>query len=341
MGIKHSCRSFMGILVVMSFMSPRADACSEIYFEKGAAYRISARNFDFMSGDGFVRFSPRGVARQSQYAPPDCLPLKWESRYSSITFNTVLAKSAEPEDGAYYAGVDGINQAGFKVGTYFLGSSKFPVDGPMTAVDICSLTDYLLDNFQNVNEAVADLRSGMYRVVSTPTGVLEITLQLLVHDASGTSAVVAFLDGSISIIMNPETPVLTNNPYLESVEHLKLFTGFGGTQAIPGTNQSLDRFVRAAFYRSHLELPDDRALAVNYGFSVAQTVSVSPKIDGIATQWSIVSDIESRRVSYRTLSHPNIVSINLNRLADTVKTPAKVDLSRTDLQGDITEMFLK
>ena len=327
------------VLALFLSVTPRARACSEIYFSNADDYRISARNFDFMSGAGCIRFTPAGTAKQTQYTPDGAVPLKWTSRYASITINTSLAKSASAQDGFYSAGVDGINRAGLKIGTYFLESSKFAESGPNTVIDITSLMEYLLDNFKTVDEALADLESGRYRVTSTPTNSLEIVLQLLLHDAGGASAVVEFLNGETVIVRDPEIPVLTNSTYAESLAELKLYDEFGGNRPIPGGVTSLDRFVRGAFYRKHLKTPVDRASAVNCGFALVQAVATPPEFNGLATEWSVVTDITRLRVYFRTLNNPNISVIDLNALSDTGKKTGEVDMLRTDLGGNINDMF--
>ncbi len=338
------CRFFALLLCVFSltgFAAADALASSEVYLENNHAVKVSARNFDFVSGDGYVRFSPAGMAREAQHVPQGCQPLKWTSQYASISFNKLVYKTNSPVEGVYDAGVDGLNQAGLKIGTYFLESSGFAPDGPSTTLDIATLMQYLLDNFKNVNEALADLDSGRYRVTSTPATSLEVKLHLFLHDASGASAIVEFINGKTKITRAPQLPVLTNSVYAESLEHLKNFDGFGGQQAIPGANESLDRFVRGAFYKKHLDVPDNTEEAVNDGFAVVQTLSVSPKFPHGCTQWTIVTDIDNRRVYFRTLNNPSIACIDLGILVNTAKVSSDINLLRTDLSGDITGMFDK
>ena len=166
------------VVFLLSVLIVDARACSEVFIDKGGKVKISARNFDFMSGNGFVRYSPAGTTRQAQYAPQDSHPLKWTSKYASVAFNASLNKTKSSADGVYGAGVDGINQAGLKIGTYFLRSSVFPKDGVKTTLDIASLSQYLLDNFKSVDEALADLASERYRITFTPTESVEIKLHL-------------------------------------------------------------------------------------------------------------------------------------------------------------------
>jgi len=319
-----------------------AKACTELFISKSGSVNVSARNFDFFTaGDGFIRFNPAGTSGQAQYTPKNCHPLKWTSKYASITFNLSIAKTKSLNDGKYGAGVDGINQAGLKAGTYFLASSVFPEDGVQATIDIGSLMQYLLDNFKSVDEALADLTGDRYRITSMPTGLVDIKLHLFLHDVTGASAIVEFIDGNIKVISNPLIPVLTNSPYDESIEHLKLYNGFGGELVIPGTSDSFDRFVRGVFYWKNLPAPTNSMQAVNYGFAAIQLLTVSPGFPHGGTRWTIVTDLDNKRILFRTLNNPTIACIDLNKLSATVKVSSYIDVLRTDLVGDISDIFVK
>jgi choloylglycine hydrolase len=317
-------------------------ACAEIHIRKTSTVNVSARNFDFFTaGDGVVRFSPAGMAWQAQFAPQNCEPLKWTSKYASVAFNLTVAKTKSPAEGEYEAGVDGINQAGLKVGTYFLASTVFPESEAKTSIDIGTLMKYLLDNFKSVDEAIADLSGSTYRITSTPTGLVDIKLHLFLHDVSGASAIVEFIDGKITVTRNPEVPVLTNSTYGESVERLKLYDGFGGNQVIPGTVDSYDRFVRGAYYWKNLSAPENPTQGVNYGFASIQLLTESPGFSHGGTRWTIVTDLDNRKVFFRTLNNPAIASVDLNKLCATLNESTCIEILRTDLAGDISDMFLK
>jgi len=206
-----------------------AYSCSEVFLEMGGRANVSARNFDFADGTGFVRYNPSGGRKSAGYAPAGTTPLSWRSRHASLTFDKVLdVKSAG--DGLVSAGVDGINEAGLKIGTYFLTASEFPATGARTVVDVASLMQYLLDAFANVGDAVADLEAGRYRVVPTPFLLggqnAEVLLHFYLHDAAGDSAIVEFLDQKVLVIRKKDIPhpVLANHTYAESLDFLgKLF----------------------------------------------------------------------------------------------------------------------
>lgn len=336
--------TIFGSIVLVSLISAvmnHATACAEIFISKSGVVNVSARNFDFFTaGEGIVRFTPAGTAGQAQYAPQNCQPLKWTSKYASVTFNLSISKTESPNDGEFEAGVDGMNQAGLKVGTYFLASSAFPENSVNTTLDIGSLMQYLLDNFKSVDEVIADMSGERYRITSTPTGLVEIKLHLFIHDLTGASAIVEFIDGKMKVTGNPEVPVLTNSTYSESVEKLKLYDGFGGNFAIPGSIDSYDRFVRGAFYWKNLPVPENPTQGVNYGFATIQLLTESPGFAHGGTRWTIVTDLDNKKFFFRTLNNPNIASIDLNKLSATVKVSSYVEILRTDLAGDITDLFV-
>ena len=339
--MKRTTPLFVSLLVMLLMSVSSVMACSEVFINKDGKARVSARNFDFPAGNGFVRYSPAGTARQAQYAPQDSLSLKWTSRYASVTFNASLEKTKSPGGGICEAGVDGINQEGLKIGTYFLRSSVFPEEGVKTTLDIASLLQYLLDNFKSVDEALADLTGERYRITSTPTGSVEIKLHLFLHDVTGASAIVEFIEGKIKITRNPEIPVLTNDPYDKSLEQLKLYKGFGGELAIPGGIESLDRFVRGVYYWKNLSVPADTIQATHEGFAAIQLLAVPPGFTHGGTQWTIVTDIDHKRIYFRTANNQAIAIIDLNKLAASPRASGNIDLLRTDLAGDISDRFDK
>ncbi|MCM0756055.1 DUF3089 domain-containing protein [Desulfovibrio aminophilus] len=311
-------------------------ACSEIFIHKGGAALVSARTFDFTINEGFARFSPPGIARKALHAP-DGVPLAWTSSRANVTFNVVLPGSAGAQ--AFAAGVDGLNDAGLKVGTYFLESSRFPPAGSAPVLDVASLLQYLLDTQDSVEAALADLRSGRYRVGPNPSRDLEIRLHLFLHDAGGDSAVVEFLDGDVTITRAPRVPVLTNDVYAASLKRLSRYDGFGGDRPIPGSGESLDRFVRGAFHWKHLPDQDSAEQAVRSGFAAIQVLSVPPIFPDGCTRWTIVTDLANRRIAFRTLDNPTIATLDLGSLARAKSVVSEIDLRRTDLSGDIDALF--
>ena len=157
-------------------LAPRLSlACSEVFL---AGPAVSARNFDFMTGLGEIRVSPPGQAKASTYVIKGLTPLHWKSKYGSVAFNILLpAKKQAYGADRVAAGVDGMNQAGLKVGSYYLFDAGFPAVDKRPVLDVADWVQYLLDNFATVAEVVADARSGRYRLASVGTDSVEVKLQ--------------------------------------------------------------------------------------------------------------------------------------------------------------------
>lgn len=323
------------ILSICLLLPATATACSEIYLK---ANNVSSRTFDFMVDSGVVLSSPRGIEHCSNYALPDETPLSWTAKYGSLTFSTILKNDA----GAIETGVDGINEAGFKVGTYYLPESVYPAGKGGTTLCVGSLIQYLVDNFATVDEAVADMENPAYRLTSFPAQGLKMMLHVYMHDAKGNSAMAEYVDGRLRITREPEVPVLTNTIYADAVKALGEYEDFGGTRAIPGHQESIDRFVRGAFYRKHLPEPKSDLEAVHDGFAMIQTIAVPPMFPHGCTYWTVVTDIKARKVCFRTLRNPEICTVELDKLplAEGNKEH-RLFLPIQGLSGDISASFSK
>lgn len=191
-----------------------------------------------------------------------------------------------------------------------------------------------------MDKALADLQNPNYRVISVPTGAVEVKLHLYLHDSKGNSAIVEFIDGKVAVHRNPGVTVLTNTAYKESLAVLREYDEFGGEKYIPGGNDSMDRFIRGAFYRKHLPEPLSAEEAVASGFAIVQILSVSPKFDHGCTQWTIVSDIVNRKVFFRTLGNPALSFLDLDSVDFSKGQPVKtLDFTRKELSGNIKDKF--
>ncbi|MCF8043643.1 MAG: linear amide C-N hydrolase [Desulfarculaceae bacterium] len=239
----------IAMLAALTALAPQlGSACSEVFL---AGPVVSARNFDFMTSLGEIRVYPPGQAKASTYVAKGFSPLRWTSRYGSVAFNLLLpAKNQAYGVERVAAGVDGMNQAGLKVGSYYLFKGRLPAQDARPVLDVADWVQYLLDNFATVGEAVADARSGRYRLASVGTDMVEIKLHLFVHDRGGNSAVLEYLDGKLVVHENPAVRVLTNSPYAQCCAALP--SKGSAWKSVPGGAGSLDRFLRGAYYLAHV-----------------------------------------------------------------------------------------
>lgn len=309
-------------------------ACSEIFV--GGAHPVSARTFDFMFGGGQALFTPRGVDRQTLTFHEDETPLEWTAQYGNITFSAFMPL----EDGTSgLTGVDGINEAGFKVGTYYLPDSVLPQGAGGTVLNVASFVQYAVDRFATVEEFIADLKSGEYRVTSMPTAV-DLKLHLFVHDASGQSAIIEYIDGKLDVIRNPEVPILTNTPYRQSIEDLKAYHEFGGETPIPGGQYPLERFVRGAYYSRHIPTPESTEDALASATAAIMNLTVPPFFDYGCTFWHLITDMKNKTVYIHTLHNRKQRWVNLNEMdMSEGNAPMTLDFQNPDLSGNVKDAF--
>lgn len=311
-----------------------ASACSEIFID---ADKISARTFDFPFGDGMAVITPRGTPQKSA-------DLAWTSKFGNVTFKVKLPadRIKLPQDpGATYflSDVDGINERGLKIGLYFLGEAEYPKADSRPAIEITSLLRYYLDNFETVAEVIADAASGAYRVVEIPADPSPLRLHMYLHDASGDSAILEYIGGQLIVHRDPRVRVLTNSIYADSLAALGRYEDFGGKERIPGSTDSLDRFVRGAYNLKHLAPASSSDEAVAYGFDTVGTIAACPG-DAWPTYWTIVTDMTNRRVFIRTASDPDTSYIDLKKIDFSAGRPVlSLDMTLKDLSGDILPRF--
>lgn len=327
----------LGLLIMGIILSNSApvSACSEIYIDKD--HKISARTFDFPWGDGVAVITPRGTAQKSS-------SLSWTTKYGNVIFKVKLPANRlkmtlPPETKYILCDVDGINERGLKIGLYFLAASEYPEPDQRQTIEISSLIQYYLDNFQTVDEAVSSAAADKFRVLEIPTDSGPLKLHMYLHDASGDGAILEYLGGKPVIHRNPPIHVLTNSKYEESLATLGKYEDFGGKERVPGSSDSLDRFVRGAYNLKHLTPAASADEAVAYGFDTIGTVASCPG-DDWPSYWTIVTDINNKKVFVRTASDPDTSYLDLNKLDFSDGKPVLyLDMTQKDLSGDISSRF--
>lgn len=77
-------------------------------------------------------------------------------------------------------------------------------------------TQYVLDNFATVDEAVAELSKEKFRIDAPdlPNGV-QSRLHLAISDPSGDSAIFEYRDGKLEIHHGRQCQVMTNSPFYD------------------------------------------------------------------------------------------------------------------------------
>ena len=259
--------------------------------------------------------------------------------------------------------LEGLNEHGLSFSLLAFAGAEGPKDmtdktqAVLAAVDLGAWT---LSQFKNVEEVKATLREQPVLVTALlPQGILKTPFHYTLHDASGASIVIEFANGKQQVIDNP-LGVMTNGPefswhmtnlnnytFLSNKDQSKL--KLGGLQfkqpdsgiataALPASNTSVGRFVRAVYYSQFAEKAKTPELAVltlshimnNFdrprGITMDERFKddiqdmVAPGVAGHAmytteyTSWTALSDLRRLRFSVRSYDSLNYIDFDLSAL---------------------------
>jgi penicillin V acylase-like amidase (Ntn superfamily) len=306
--------------------------------EPGKGIVVVGRNMDWMEDTRTNLWTlPRGIARDGMTSGA---ALAWTSRFGSLVAAMYDAVC-----------VDGVNEKGLAVNALYLSEADYGErDERRPGLAISVYGQYLLDMFATVAEAVTWCEVSDYQVCAARLGSTGKpgAGHISVADATGDSAVIEFLGGRQHIHHGRRFTTMTNSPpYDEQLAALPDYAGFGGTRPLPGTTQADDRFVRTAYYLTHLPATDDERQAIASVLSVTRGAAqpfgtVDPARPNIsATRWSTVADLTNKVYYFESTTSPNIVWTRLEALDFGRGTPVmKLDLvSRPDRVGDVSGAF--
>jgi choloylglycine hydrolase len=297
-GIRLSILPLVFASVGLPLVAARpAHACTTFLMDQDGP--VVGKSYDWSEGAGLVIVNKRGLAKTGLLLDPEELPLHWTSTYASITFNQY---GRELPNG-------GMNEAGLVVEIMWL-SSRYPAPDERPAVNELQWIQWALDAHANVAELVA--AAPEIRVVSEYADV-----HYLACDASSACAAFEYLNGALVITDEGDLIVdtLTNNTYADSAAFLAQHVGFGGSDPIPTSTSSLDRFVRA----SSLALGPQALPVPDSAFAILDSVS-----QGSFSQWNIVYRPATGTVHFRTHDTETIKSVELDAFDLDCTAPAKV-----------------
>lgn len=333
-----------------------------------------------------VALFPKGLAVSSKVeGHPE---LNWAMRHTMIA---VTMPAAPPMPGtalgpADLKVVEGLNDAGltFSVQAYSQASGpQEPSDTTRAALSAADLGAFVLGQFSSVvqvKEALADMSIVLERVAIL--GGLEMPFHYAVHDTTGASLVIEFHHGVRAIYDNP-VGVMTNAPqfswhltnlnnytFLTNVDRSKArFLGYEAEQpgsgiakaGLPGTDTSVDRFIRAAFYAQFAEKQADPDKAVQMvahimnNFDRPRGITIDPpnlgsghlQFEGHAretvptefTTWTSITDLDRRRLFLRDSDGMNYACVDLPALVGVTEFFAIPMARLTPAMTNVTALF--
>ena len=208
---------------------------------------ITARSMDWVSDLGSNLWSfPRGIERDGAAGPQS---IHWTSKYGSVVASAFDAGTA-----------DGMNEKGLVANLLYLSESEYVKPSPgdrRKSLSVSVWTQYVLDNYATVAEAVSDLQKEPLYVVSvmSPDGHAG-TVHLAISDSTGDSAIFEYLGGKLVIHHGRQYQVMTNSPvYDQQLALTRYWEQIGGTTMLPGTNRAADRFVRPRSISTQFQRP--------------------------------------------------------------------------------------
>lgn len=313
--MKSAKRSIIAACATVLFgvagMQQQADACTRFVYHGAGNEIFTGRSMDYKIDTGtHLWMFPRGMQRSGETGPDT---LKWTSRYGSV-----IASAYD------IATTDGMNEAGLVANLLWLAESEYPErNSGKPGLSISVWTQYMLDNFATVEEAVKVLSAEPFTLVSdaAPGEQRLATLHLSLSDASGDSAIIEYIKGKQVIHHSRDYKVMTNSPIFEEQLALESYwRQIGGTVMLPGTNRASDRFARAAFYIDAIPKSTDPVESTASVFGVIRNVSVpygitTPDQPNISsTRWRTVSDQSRMRYYFESALATNVFWVDLKKI---------------------------
>lgn len=301
---------FIVTLLIAGMLTTYTQACTRVVYLGKNGMVVTGRTMDWKEDlKSNIYVFPRGIERAGADKGNT---IHWKSKYGSvITAGYDIGTS------------DGMNEKGLVANLLYLTESDYyrPND-TRPAMGISIWTQYVLDNFATVDEAVKELSKETFRIDAPdmPNGA-KSTLHLAISDASGNSAIFEYIKGKLIIHEGKEYQVMTNSPsYEQQITLNNYWQQIGGLVMLPGTNRAADRFVRASFYINVIPQTDNQREAVAGVFSVIRNVSVplgisTPAQPNISsTRWRTVADQKNKVYFFESTMTPNVFWINMKDL---------------------------
>jgi choloylglycine hydrolase len=326
---------FLGILY-----SGNSYPCSRVVYQGLNGIVLTARSMDWKSDlMSDLWLFPRGMERNGSVGANS---LTWTSKFGSVVTSALGGVTT-----------DGMNEKGLVANILWLTSSQYEVwDGiSKPGLSLAAWTQYVLDNYASVDEAVEGLGKEEFVVVtaSIDNGAIKGTLHLCVSDTSGDNAIFEYIEGKLVIHHSRKYQVMTNDPVFDKQLALAAYWNtIGGTVMLPGTNKSEDRFVRGTFYINAIPKTDNMKTALASVFSVIRNISApygistpgQPNIS--STLWRTVSDHKNKIYYFESATAPNIFWVDFKDADFSEKADVKkLSISKGEIYaGNAVKQFV-
>jgi penicillin V acylase-like amidase (Ntn superfamily) len=332
-----SGRFALCVLAALTAAAAPAGACTRVAYFGPDKTAVTGRSMDWMiSLHTNLWAFPAGVERDGAVGQNS---LTWTSKFGSVISAAYDAATA-----------DGMNEKGLVANLLYLATADYKArDITRPGLSLAGWTQYVLDNFATVSEAVETLAKEPFQIVAPPIpGGFAPTMHLSISDPTGDSAIFEYLGGKLIIHHNEKYRVMTNEPsYDQQLALNEYWKEIGGSVMLPGTARPADRFVRASYYLNQMPRTSDMVDSVAAMFSIMRNASVPMGVStagapNIApTLWRTVSDQKNLVYYFESTTSPNVFWVDLTKFNFAVGQPTsklEVDHGET-FSGDAASKF--
>jgi penicillin V acylase-like amidase (Ntn superfamily) len=312
----------VAIALLWLLLSPPAQACTTFRLLNEGRI-VLAKNYDWYVTPALLFVNKRGTKRFSY--PVNDRGADWVSIYGNVTFNQYGRDAPS----------GGMNEVGLVVEILWMNGTTYPSPDHRSAVDGTGWVQYQLDTARSVDDVLAsDVNIRIARTAAQ--------LHYFVADSGGRVAVIEFRDGKRITHTGAALPVaaLANDFYADALTR---------SSQLEHARQPPDRFGYAA--RSSREYDaKTHGDPVAYAFAALAQVTQKPGQSGSGaatdlfgpqstTQWSIVYEIDTTRLHFRSATAPAIKSLSLRNLDFSCATPVLVQDLHQAVGGDASARF--
>lgn len=334
-------KTFASICALGGIIFGRPDvlACTRALYHGPEGMVATGRTMDWAEDlHTNIHIFPRGMSRRGGNSGN---VVSWVSKYGSVAVS------------GYDIGIaDGLNEKGLAANLLFLPETEYdrPDNDTRPVLGLSIWTQYFLDNFATVAEAVAESSKQSFRIDAPDLpGGKKSKLHLSISDPTGDSAIFEYVDGNLNIYHGPEYKVLTNSPlYPQQLAVNRYWEQIGGAVMLPGTNRSADRFARASFYIDAVTQSADARVAiptlltVMHNAAVPNGITTPDKPYISSTQWISMSDHKNLVFYFEPIMDMQLFWVDLRRVnfaAGAEEQVLQLDGRTESFVGDATDRF--
>jgi penicillin V acylase-like amidase (Ntn superfamily) len=308
------------ITIFITFFQKDVSACTAFVL-KDSNNVVVGFSFDFHIGSHCIYVNKRNVER-NRYLLLAEKPVKWISKYGSITYN-LLGKDWPHS---------GMNEAGLVV--QCLGAqdegAKYPHPDDRIPIDESGWIQYQLDNSASVEDIIKNMQK--IRISNRSLG----ETHFLICDKTGNAIIIDYVNGKTKTYTGDDLPypITANDTYPHMLNFLKQHKGYGGNRELEfRPDASVIRFVYVA--NKTKEYTGQQEI-VDYTFDILKNLR-QPQ-DG--TRYQTVYDMTNLSIYYNVSSDfGKIKAIHFKEFDFDCNTPALMTEIQSDKSGNIRNAF--